>query len=85
MSFRYFYQRLVSISHTPKYFCLSSLLIKTMLMKEWRKLSILSVLLRLRKCRLLLTYMQSADILWHVDPFLSNDREISNYTTAVAK
>jgi hypothetical protein len=24
-------------------------------------------------------------ILWHVDPLLGNDREISNYTTAVAK
>jgi hypothetical protein len=23
-------------------------------------------------------------ILWHVDPFLGNDREIINYTTAVA-
>jgi hypothetical protein len=24
-------------------------------------------------------------ILWHVDPLLGNDREISNYTTAVTK
>jgi hypothetical protein len=24
-------------------------------------------------------------VLWHVDPLLSNDREINNYTRAVAK
>jgi hypothetical protein len=24
-------------------------------------------------------------VLWHVDPLLSNDREVKNYTTAVAK
>jgi hypothetical protein len=24
-------------------------------------------------------------ILWHVDPLLSNDRELSSYTTVVAK
>jgi hypothetical protein len=23
-------------------------------------------------------------VLWHVDPLLGNDREISNYTTAIA-
>lgn len=23
------------------------------------------------------------DMLWHIDPLLSNDRDISNYTTAI--
>jgi hypothetical protein len=27
----------------------------------------------------------SKKIMWHVDPLLDNDLEISNYTTAVAK
>jgi hypothetical protein len=31
-------------------------------------------------------WMVSNDkILWHVDPLLGNDRETSNYTTAIAK
>jgi hypothetical protein len=30
-------------------------------------------------------FNNSETILWHVDPFLGNDREISNYATAVAK
>jgi hypothetical protein len=29
--------------------------------------------------------MNVAYILWHVDPLLGNDREISSYTTAIAK
>jgi hypothetical protein len=29
--------------------------------------------------------MDIGDIMWHVDPLLGNDLEISSYTTAVAK
>jgi hypothetical protein len=30
-------------------------------------------------------YELKTDILWHVDPLLGNDRELSNYTTAFTK
>jgi hypothetical protein len=30
------------------------------------------------------TYMPTL-LLWHVEPLLGNDREISNYSTAIAK
>jgi hypothetical protein len=30
-------------------------------------------------------YLVKMNILWNVDPLLGNDREISSYTTAVAK
>jgi hypothetical protein len=29
--------------------------------------------------------VENSNMWWHVDPLLSNTREISNYTTAVAK
>jgi hypothetical protein len=32
-----------------------------------------------------LAIRQELKLLWHVDPLLDNDREISSYTTAVAK
>jgi hypothetical protein len=30
-------------------------------------------------------YYERSYMLWHADPLLGNDREISSYTTAVAK
>jgi hypothetical protein len=30
-------------------------------------------------------HWQKESIMWYADPLLGNDREISNYTTAVAK
>jgi hypothetical protein len=36
-------------------------------------------------CRLFGTNNLNEGAMWHVDPLLGHEREISNYTTAVAK